>query len=58
MEGKYILTEYNIKIINGVQFKFNWVHSLEQKYNSSKITKFTVGPNNISYLINNIVICR
>jgi RNA recognition motif-containing protein len=40
--AKFVLTEYNNKIINGVQLKFNWVHSLEQKYNCSKITKFTV----------------
>ena len=56
--AKFVLTEYNNKIINGVQLKFNRVHSLEQKYNSSKITKFTVRTNNISYFIDNIVICR
>ena len=56
--AKFVLTEYNNKIINGVQLKFNRVHSLEQKYNSSKITKFTVSSNNISYFINNIVVCR
>ena len=56
--AKYILTEYNNKIINGVQLKFNWVHSLEQKYNCSKITKFTVRSINFIYFINYIVICR
>ncbi len=56
--AKFVLTEYNNKIINGVQLKFNWVHSFEQKYNSQKITKFTVRPNNYFYLINYIVICR
>ena len=56
--AKFVLTEYNNKIINGVQLKFNRVHSLEQKYNSSKITKFTVSSINISYFINNIAICR
>ena len=56
--AKFVLTEYNNKIINGVQLKFNWVHSLEQKYNCSKITKFTVRHNNFFYLINNIAICR
>ena len=49
--AKFVLTEYNNKIINGVQLKFNWVHSLKQKYNSSKITKFTVRLNNYNYLI-------
>ena len=38
----YVLTEYNNKIFNGFQFKLNRVHSLEQKYNCSKIIKFTV----------------
>ena len=56
--AKFVLTEYNNKILNGVHLKFNWVHSLEQKYNSSKITKFTVSSINISYFINNIAICR
>ena len=37
-----VLTEWNNKIFNGIQLKFNWVRSLEQKYNCSKITIFTV----------------
>ena len=40
--ANYILTEFNKKVINGIELKFNKVHSLEQKYNSSKIIKFTV----------------
>ena len=40
--AQQVLTEYNNKIVNGVMLKFNKVHSLEQKYNSAKITKFTV----------------
>ena len=56
--AKFVLTEYNNKIINGVQLKFNWVHSLEQKYNCLKIKKFTVRSINIFYIINYIVICR
>ena len=40
--AEYVLTEYNNKIIEGIQLKFNWVHSSEQKYNNSKITKFTL----------------
>ena len=55
--AKFVLTEYNNKIINGVQLKFNWVHSLEQKYNSSKITKFTVRLNNHNYLIYYLAFC-
>ena len=56
--AKYVLTEYNNKIINGVQLKFNWVHSLEQKYNCSKITKFTVRLFNYIYFLHYLVICR
>ena len=48
--AQYVLTEYNNKIINGIQLKFNWVHSLQQKYNASKITKFTVRKNIIIIL--------
>jgi len=40
--AQHVLTEYNNKTVNWVMLKFNKVHSLEQKYNSSKITKFTV----------------
>jgi RNA recognition motif-containing protein len=40
--AKYVLTEYNNKIVNGVKLQFNWVHSLEQRCNLAKITKFTV----------------
>lgn len=40
--AEYVLTEYNNKEINGVQLKFNWVHSLEEKNNFAKIKKFTV----------------
>ena len=52
-----ILVEYNNKEINGIKLKFNWVHSLEQKYNSSKITKFTVRLNNHNYLIYYLAFC-
>ena len=47
--AQFVLTEYNNKVINGIQFKFNWVHSLEQKYNCSQTTKFTVRIFNIFY---------
>jgi RNA recognition motif-containing protein len=40
--AKSVLTEHNNKIVNGVKLQFNWVHSLEQRSNLSKITKFTV----------------
>ena len=56
--AKYVLTEFNNKIINGVQLKFNKVHSLEQKYNNSKIKKFTVRKIINFYKLNKIVICR
>jgi len=45
--ANYVLTEYNNKNINGVQLKFNWVHSLQDKYNSSKVNKFTLFVGNI-----------
>ena len=51
--AKNVLTECNNKIINGIQLKFNWVRSLEQKYNCSKITKFTVSKKIFLYLLFN-----
>ena len=51
--AKNVLTECNNKIINGIQLKFNWVRSLEQKYNCSKITKFTVCQKIFLYLLFN-----
>ena len=45
--AEYVLTEYNNKEINGIKLKFNKVHSLQQKYNNSKITKFTVSQKKI-----------
>ena len=43
--AKNVLDEYNNKKCNGIKLKFNWVHSLTQKYNNNKITKFTVRKN-------------
>ena len=51
--AKNVLTECNNKIINGIQLKFNWVRSLEQKFNCSKITKFTVSTKIFLYLLFN-----
>ena len=51
--AKNVLTECNNKIINGIQLKFNWVRSLEQKFNCSKITKFTVSKKIFLFLLNN-----
>ena len=45
--AEYVLTEYNNKEINGIKLKFNKVHSLQQKYNNTKITKFTVSQKKI-----------
>ena len=56
--AKFVLTEYNNKIINGMQLKFNWVHSFEEKYKNSNITKFTVRQINFFYIIDYLVICR
>ena len=55
--AEYVLTEYNNKIINGIQLKFNRVHSLEQKYNYSKITKFTVSQKYFYISIIKIAFC-
>ena len=55
--AEYVLTEYNNKIINGIQLKFNRVHSSEQKYNHSKITKFTVRKNNYYNILKIIAFC-
>ena len=45
-----VLTEYNNKTIKGIKLEFNWVHSLEQKYKFSKITKFTVSSKKFYFL--------
>jgi len=37
-----VLNKYNNKTIKGIKLQFNWVHSLEQKFNYAKIIKFTV----------------
>ena len=55
--AKYVLTEHNNKIINNVHLQFNWVHSLEQKYNCSKIKKFTVRKHYV-YIFQKIAFCR
>jgi len=55
--AKNVLTECNNKIINGIQLKFNWVRSLAQKYNCSKITKFTVSQKYFYIYIIKIAFC-
>ena len=40
-----VMNKYNNRTIKGVKLQFNWVHSLEQKYNLTKIIKFTVSKN-------------
>ena len=39
---EFIRNNFNGKIINNFELKFNWVKSFEEKYSSPKITKFTV----------------
>ena len=51
-----ILVEYNNKEINGIKLKFNFVHSLQEKYNKNKITKFTVSKNNIFIFLNSFLL--
>lgn len=40
--AKNILDNFNGKKIKNIDLKFNWVRTLEEKYSSPKITKFTV----------------
>ena len=47
--AKNVLDEYNDREVNGIKLKFNWVHSMTQKYNNYKITKFTVRKNNFIF---------
>ena len=37
-----VIKNFNGKNINGLELKFNWVKSFEEKYSQPKITKFTV----------------
>ena len=43
-----VIKNFNGKIINGLELKFNWVKSFEEKYSQPKINKFTV---KYSYII-------
>jgi RNA recognition motif-containing protein len=51
-----VLVEYNNKEINGIKLKFNWVHSLQEKNNKNKITKFTVSKNDIFIFLNSFLL--
>ena len=41
-QAQLILNNFNGKIINNLELKFNWVRTFEEKYSAPKITKFTV----------------
>ena len=41
-QAEFILNNFNGKIINNLELKFNWVKTFEEKYSSQKIAKFTV----------------
>ena len=41
-EAEIILQNFNGKIIHNIELKFNWVRTLEERYFSQKIKKFTV----------------
>ena len=41
-QAEYILNNFNGKIFNNLELKFNWVRTFEEKYSTPKITKFTV----------------
>jgi len=41
-QSEYVLKQFNGKIINNLELKFNRVKTLEEKYSEPKIVKFTV----------------
>ena len=41
-QAENILNNFNGKKINNLELRFNWVRTLEEKYFSQKIKKFTV----------------
>jgi RNA recognition motif-containing protein len=41
-QAEFILNNFNGKIFNNLELKFNWVRTFEEKYSAPKITKFTV----------------
>ena len=41
-QAQNILNNFNGKIFKNVELKFNWVKTIEEKFSSQKITKFTV----------------
>ena len=45
-QAEIILNNFNGKIINNLQLKFNRVRTFEEKYSAQKITKFTVSLDN------------
>jgi len=46
-EAEIILQNFNGKIIHNIELKFNWVRTLEERYFSQKIKKFTLFIGNI-----------
>ena len=51
-QAEFILNNFNGKIINNFELKFNKVKTIEEKYSEPKITKFTVS--NYFLILNNI----
>ena len=41
-QAQNILNNFNGKIFKNLELKFNWVKTIEEKFSSQKITKFTV----------------
>ena len=41
-EAHLVLNNFNGKIVNNLELKFNWVKTFEEKYSTQKIAKFTV----------------
>jgi RNA recognition motif-containing protein len=41
-QAQLVLNNFNGKIINNLELKFNWVKTFEEKYSSQKMAKFTV----------------
>ena len=49
-QAEYILNNFNGKIFNNLELKFNWVRTFEEKYSTPKITKFTVSNSYFNFI--------
>ena len=47
-QAEFVLNNFNGKKIKNLELKFNWVKTLEEKYSTPKMTKFTVSKRKLS----------